>query len=63
MSKKRTTHPSLYFERQSPAKEDTIIEYREPGIQDGEVIMMILGMAVCGFALGMLVVAFWAGVL
>lgn len=58
--KHRTTHPSRYYERQSPAQTPVVLEYTLP---DYEAVAMVLGAAVWGFALGMFVVAGWAGVL
>lgn len=58
--KPTTTHPSRYYERQSPAQAPIVMEYTQP---DYEAWVMILGAAVWGFALGMLIVAGWAGVL
>lgn len=64
MKKHRSTSPSLYFERQTHAKDPVVIEYvDDEGIRDGEAIAAILGAVVCGFALGMLLAATWAGVL
>jgi hypothetical protein len=60
MTKHRITSPSRYFERQSPAQAPIVMEYVKP---DYEAWAMILGAAVWGFALGMVVVAGWAGVL
>ncbi len=59
--KYRTTHPSRYYERQTLTKEPVRLEY--PATSDYEAIAVILGVAVFGFALGMVVVASWAGVL
>lgn len=59
--KYRTTSPSRYYERQTNAKEAVRIEY--PAAPDYEAIAAILGAAVWGFCLGMLIVATWAGVL
>jgi hypothetical protein len=59
--KYRTTSPSRYYERQTHAKDDVQLEY--PATPDYEAFAAILGAAVCGFALGMIVVATWAGVL
>lgn len=58
--KHRTTSPSRYYERRSPAQAPVVIEFTQP---DYEAWAMILGAAVWGFALGMYVVAGWAGVL
>lgn len=60
MNKHRTTSPSRYYERQSPAQEPVHFEYPA---NDYEMIAMTIGAAVFGFALGMIVVASWAGVL
>lgn len=61
MKKYRTTSPSRYYERQTNAKEPVHMEY--PATPDYEAVAAILGAAVCGFALGMIAVASWAGVL
>lgn len=59
--KYRTTSPSRYYERQTHAKDDVKLEY--PAAPDYESIAAILGAAVFGFAIGMIVIATWAGVL
>lgn len=58
--KHRTTHPSRYYERQAPAQAPVVLEFED---NDNETIAMVLGAAVWGFALGMVLVAAWAGVL
>lgn len=62
MKKHQSTSPSLYFERQTHTKDPIVLQHHD-GITDGEAIAAILGAAVWAFALGMLVVAWWAGVL
>ena len=63
MSKRyRTTSPSRYYERQTNAKDDVQLDHPE-GVPDYEAMAVILGAAACGFCLGMIVVASWAGVL
>lgn len=63
MSKRyRTTSPSRYYERQTHAKDDVQLNHAE-GMPAYEAIAAILGAAACGFCLGIIVVASWAGVL
>jgi hypothetical protein len=62
MKRPRSTSPALYFERQTHAKDPVVLEYEYPA-NDFEQIAVILGAAVWAFAMGMLVVALWAGVL
>lgn len=59
--KHTTTHPSRYYERQAPAQAPVVLEYQQ--VHDNEAIAAIIGAAVWGFALGMVVIAAWAGVL
>ena len=61
-----TTAPSHYYEpRKAVAQQPVVIEYRKPRYpaQDGEYIATIIAIGVWGFAIGMLIVAAWAGVL
>ena len=65
MSKKRSTYPSHYYARQAlPVKQPVVMEYQKPRYmaEDGEWIAIIIGAGVWGFALGMVAVAFMAGV-
>lgn len=52
----------MYYERQTNAHAPVVLNI-QPGIKDGEAIVAILGAAVFGFAVGMLIVAAWFGVL
>lgn len=60
-----TTSPSRYYEPRSVAQQPVVMEYRKPRYiaEDGEYIATLIGLAVGGFALGMLIAAWWAGVL
>ena len=60
----KSTNPSRYYER-SAAQRQVVMEYRKrPYLADDyEFIATLVGLTVFGFALGMLLVAWWAGVL
>jgi hypothetical protein len=60
----RSTYPSRYYER-SAAQREVVMECRKrPYLaDDGEFIATMIGLVVFGFALGMLLVAWWAGIL
>lgn len=67
MTKKyRSTYPSHYYARQSlPVQQPVVMEYRKRDYfaEDGEWFASLLGLGVCGFALGMLMAAWFMGVL
>jgi hypothetical protein len=59
----RTTAPASYFERGTPVKDPVILAYKRDRLAAGELTALIIGAVVWGFALGMLLAAYWAGVL
>lgn len=62
--KHMTTHPARYYERQSPAQQETGLQPHTRRLRDDTgYFVAILGVACWAFALGMVVTAAWAGAL